>query len=139
MNHIAFSGSRRAVAGAIGKALQEAAGREVAYSLDVDSRRGRLGVRVFADLPESVRVRAENEMRYWTPAHMLLDVSYEQPPFDLRALAEAIARGEPGAIEVFVDAVIELGVVSPETHGAAAAGHAIGWAEEVFPSVRTNA
>lgn len=132
MSNVKYWPSRRPVHGAIPEALQRAVG-EVAYKLDVDSKEGRLGIRVFADLSMEEQERAARQMREWTPMHLVINIECRPTRFDLRALAQAALNGGRDDLAVFLDAVMDLGVLHPAFPPTPEV--AFFWAAEVFPSL----
>lgn len=138
----------RPVQGAIGNAVHDVVPR-LPYAISVDSSTGVILVRLFGSVTDEQHEAITSAIGNVAPVHVYAEVTREPTALDLEALAVGALRGQDGAADVLVDALLELGVLDGErsrlasddvAEGRAYLGRlALLWAGEVFgPYVETD-
>ena len=87
-----------------------------------DQAQGRLMVRFLCRLEsreeENIGGQLQAALRMLGPAWLVIDPTWEKPAHDLEALAERVlagarAQGDPEAVDVLVDALLEVALIEP--------------------------
>lgn len=138
----------QAVQGAIGYAVHRAVPR-LPYAMSVERSIGTLRLRLFGPVSAKQQDEIERAVGEVAPMTLHVETSVEPTTFNLEALANDAIRARTGALDVLVDALLELGVLDGE-HSRVASGDveegrkrlgriALVWANEVFgPPVETD-